>query len=597
MAAGQRSSASREIAQPQDPHTLARAHPDALSLPLGPLQPSLQGTGGGRSNEAFSRTPSEALFAATPEGSIYSESAALLNGVLPRLITLEGKPGPELLREENELQAVLGAGDNPLAPTAAVYMETTEGTVEVIEEEETAITKERLRVVAVQVFIPFLTAGFGTVGAGLVLDVVQRWPAFVHISELFILVPALLGLKGNLEMTLAARLSTQANLGNMDTGAEQLAMTTGNMALIQCQATVVAFLASLFAVLMGYVTESRYNTGNAVLLCASSMVTASVASLLLGSLMVGVVIFSRKCHLNPDNIATPIAASLGDLTTLALLAGVSSLLFNNMDLVWLSPLVVCVFLAFIPLWVYLSRRNPYTKDVLCTGWVPVICAMGISSVGGCILDAAVTRFSGLAVFQPVINGVGGNLVAIQSCKLSTFLAQRSKMGSHPSSDNQSCINPCSAFCGKTSHSRTARLLMLMVLPGHVIFVYTIRLLSAGHTVITPIFLACYLTASLFQVALLLYFARCMVYWMWGRRIDPDNAAIPYLTALGDLLGIALLALSFWFLDSLGDASVTASGPLHGATLAPSSAAPLSSSDSYSYFSSTTALVPTLLPLD
>ncbi|CAN7982389.1 unnamed protein product, partial [Ixodes pacificus] len=310
-----------------------RANPDALTLPLGPLQPSLQG--GGRSNEGFSRTPSEALFAATPEGSIYSESAALLNGVLPRLTTLEGKPGPELLLEENELQvcagkAVLGAGDHPLAPTAAVYMETTEGPVEVMEEEEAVITKERLRVVAVQVFIPFLTAGFGTVGAGLVLDVVQRWPAFVHISELFILVPALLGLKGNLEMTLAARLSTQANLGNMDTGAEQLAMTTGNMALIQCQATVVAFLASLFAVLMGYVTESRFDTGNAVLLCASSMVTASVASLLLGSLMVGVVIFSRKCHLNPDNIATPIAASLGDLTTLALLAGVSSLLFNTM---------------------------------------------------------------------------------------------------------------------------------------------------------------------------------------------------------------------------------------------------------------------------
>ncbi|CAN8017800.1 unnamed protein product [Ixodes persulcatus] len=594
MAAGHKSGASREIAQPQDPHALARANPDALTLPLGPLQPSLQG--GGRSNEAFSRTPSEALFAATPEGSIYSESAALLNGVLPRLTTLEGKPGPELLLEENELQAVLGAGDHPLAPTAAVYMETTEGPVEVMEEEEAVITKERLRVVAVQVFIPFLTAGFGTVGAGLVLDVVQRWPAFVHISELFILVPALLGLKGNLEMTLAARLSTQANLGNMDTGAEQLAMTTGNMALIQCQATVVAFLASLFAVLMGYITESRFDTGNAVLLCASSMVTASVASLLLGEppVFVSLLVAGNFGPGNaaPQNCFTFLVSSLGENYYHNILRGSKLKINSKLYLVWLSPLVVCVFLAFIPLWVYLSRRNPYTKDVLCTGWVPVICAMGISSVGGCILDAAVTRFSGLAVFQPVINGVGGNLVAIQSCKLSTFLAQRSKMGSHPSSDNQSCINPCSAFCGKTSHSRTARLLMLMVLPGHVIFVYTIRLLSAGHTVITPIFLACYLTASLFQVALLLYFARCMVYWMWGRRIDPDNAAIPYLTALGDLLGIALLALSFWFLDGLGDASVTASGPppLHGEPL--SSVAP---SAGYSYLS--TAAVPTPLPLD
>jgi solute carrier family 41 len=47
-----------------------------------------------------------------------------------------------------------------------------------------------------------------------------------------------------------------------------------------------------------------------------------------GSLMVGVVLLSRKMKINPDNVATPIAASLGDLTTLALLAGVGNLLYS-----------------------------------------------------------------------------------------------------------------------------------------------------------------------------------------------------------------------------------------------------------------------------
>ena len=47
------------------------------------------------------------------------------------------------------------------------------------------------------------------VGAGIVLDIVQHWEVFETINEIFILVPALLGLKGNLEMTLASRLSTQ----------------------------------------------------------------------------------------------------------------------------------------------------------------------------------------------------------------------------------------------------------------------------------------------------------------------------------------------------------------------------------------------------
>lgn len=47
-----------------------------------------------------------------------------------------------------------------------------------------------------------------------------------------------------------------------------------------------------------------------------------------GSIMVGVVLLSRKCNINPDNVATPIAASLGDLTTLALLSGIACVLFD-----------------------------------------------------------------------------------------------------------------------------------------------------------------------------------------------------------------------------------------------------------------------------
>lgn len=40
----------------------------------------------------------------------------------------------------------------------------------------------------------------------------QHWKVYVEMKEVFILVPALLGLKGNLEMTLASRLSTQVRL-------------------------------------------------------------------------------------------------------------------------------------------------------------------------------------------------------------------------------------------------------------------------------------------------------------------------------------------------------------------------------------------------
>lgn len=54
----------------------------------------------------------------------------------------------------------------------------------------------------------------------------------------------------------------------------------------------------------------------------------------------------------------------------------------------------------------------------------------------------------------------------------------------------------------------------------------------------------HLPAALLQVLILLYVASLMVQWLWRRGLDPDNVSIPYLTALGDLLGTAFLALSF-----------------------------------------------------
>lgn len=34
-------------------------------------------------------------------------------------------------------------------------------------------------------------------------------------------------------------------------------------------------------------------------------------------------------------------------------------------------------------------------------------------------------------------------------------------------------------------------------------------------------------------------------------MDPDNSAIPYLTALGDLFGSSLLAIAFLFIQAVG----------------------------------------------
>lgn len=51
--------------------------------------------------------------------------------------------------------------------------------------------------------------------------------------------------------------------------------------------------------------------------------------------------------------------------------------------------------------------------------------------------------------------------------------------------------------------------------------------------------------------ILLFIAHVMIHAMWRYKIDPDSSSIPYLTALGDLLGSSLLLLAFVFLRSIG----------------------------------------------
>uniref|UniRef100_A0A8C7E7K3 Solute carrier family 41 member n=1 Tax=Naja naja TaxID=35670 RepID=A0A8C7E7K3_NAJNA len=358
-----------------------------------------------------------------------------------------------------------------------------------------------------QIFGPYILAGLGLVAAGLVMDIFQHWQVFIKIREMFILIPALIGLKGNLEMTLASRLSTAVNANKSDIILSSLHSS------LTCKALANQPAASSS---VGSGREKSWGCSELFLFCRFIKNFLNLWSLFfLGLLMVGVIIGARKIGINPDNVATPIAASLGDLITLSLLAGISSILFRYIDATYLSPMVCTIFIVLIPLWIAVARQSPPIAEVLKTGWQPILIAMIISSFGGVILDKTVAKpnFEGIAVFVPVINGVGGNLVAIQASLL-------------PHKMRQHWPNPCTTFFASGINSKSAQVLILLVIPGHLVFLYTIHLFEGGHTAITFTFVAFYLTAALLQVGILLYMADIIVRLMWRKGLDPDNYSIP-----------------------------------------------------------------------
>ncbi|XP_055413254.1 solute carrier family 41 member 3 isoform X2 [Bubalus kerabau] len=360
-------------------------------------------------------------------------------------------------------------------------------------------------------------SGLGLSGAGILLHYFQHWPVFTEMKDLLTLVPPLVGLKGNLEMTLASRLSTAANTGQIDDPREQYRVVSSNLALVQVQAAVVGLLAAVAALLLGLASGQRLDVVEAQVLCGSSVLTASLAACALGTLMVCIVVGARKLGVNPDNIATPIAASLGDLITLSLLAVVSSFFYRHRDSQYLTPLVCVGFAALTPACVLIAKQNPPVVRILKFGWFPIVLAMLVSSLGGLILNKTLSQpqFRGMAVFAPIM------------CEI---------------------------------NATSARVLLVLVVPGHLAFFSIVSLLESQSVPSERTFVLLYLLAGLVQVTVLLHLADVAVRLAWRRALDPDDHCIPYLTGLGDLLGTGLLALCF-LAHGLLRTGVRPSGPL------------------------------------
>ncbi|GAA5978044.1 hypothetical protein JCM10908_004208 [Rhodotorula pacifica] len=384
---------------------------------------------------------------------------------------------------------------------------------------------------------------------GELLQRVQTWRVFIRIEELFILVPILLNLKGNLEMNLAARFSTSANIGELDLRLTRRSLVLGNLALLQVQALIVSLLSGLLAFLLGLASRKgvhhalqhpvhngaspenaaaggldataalRGGYFEALLVLCVSMLAAGLSSGVLGSFMCSLVVLCRRFRLNPDNIATPLASSLGDLITLLMLGGLSSLFLLFMGTI-VSTLVFVALLGTVAFNIVVAFRNPYVQELLTMGWTPLFAAMAISSGSGVVLETYVTRYPGYALLAPVITAITGSAGSIFVSRISTAL-----------------------HSGRREHYFVTSLsLWLMTCPVVMAFL--------GFTIVTgqlegkTSFVLAFFVAIGIQTALGLVLAHQGSLLLWKLDYDPDVYALPLLSAFLDVSGQLLLVAAY-----------------------------------------------------
>ena len=113
-----------------------------------------------------------------------------------------------------------------------------------------------------------------------------------------------------------------------------------------------------------------------------------------------VVIFvCRKFQINPDNVATPIAASLGDFLTMTLLAYISKILFTCIDKPILQMSILSFLLMLIPLYAYVAKRIKFTRKIVFSGFTAICGAMLLQITGGMIMENALSQFKKISRFS------------------------------------------------------------------------------------------------------------------------------------------------------------------------------------------------------
>ncbi|KAI8335487.1 hypothetical protein BC941DRAFT_472144 [Chlamydoabsidia padenii] len=392
--------------------------------------------------------------------------------------------------------------------------------------EETSLPNE-LYHLASQALPSLLISVIGLVFAGWMMDVFQHWEVFSQISELFILVPVLLNLKGNLEMNLAARFSTSANLGDLDHPQKRNALIWGNLALIQVQALISGAIAGIFSFFLGILEHPSVPTtiGESILVITSSMVAATASSFVLGVFMCILIIISRKMKIDPDNIACPMASSLGDVVTLGILAICANILLIYLDSLLGLTLMIAMVVS-VPFFARSVWQNKHVKDLLYIGWSPIMIAMLISSFAGLVLERYVEKYKGLAMLTPIVCGLTGNLGSIYASRISTSL-----------------------HTGTQQDQRVEWVLMLMNVPVQFLFLSVIWLFDMGHLDFTLWFAVIYFIVAMICTLVALKMGKFMTLLLWSQGYDPDNYTLPYLTALIDVICTTLLVVSFSFLTT------------------------------------------------
>jgi mgtE-like transporter len=368
-----------------------------------------------------------------------------------------------------------------------------------------------------QGIISLVLASLGSLIGGIYLGTFSEMLEL--LPGLVIMIPAAIGMRGNIFASLGSRISTALHVGHISK-LERTPIITGNIAASLFLTLIVSFLLGILsratAFIFGFASISIVD------LVVVSVVGGLISSafILVFTLLVAVQSFLRGW--DPDNVTAPLIMSVGDLITLP------CLFVAVRVLPWKTLFFAGIVLTSIVCGLLLLKRKPVlTSKIIKDSIFILILSASLSIGSGLLINYRIDQFllmSGLLVLIPPFLEGGGALGGILSSRLSTSL----HLGMIESS-----WKPSTEALQDFS---VVALLGITLFPSIGILAYMAS--SILHLTFPPLYLviqACFY-AGLLIASIVSFFSYYAAITSTRFGLDPDSVVIPMISGFMDFLG-------------------------------------------------------------
>ncbi len=393
-------------------------------------------------------------------------------------------------------------------------------------------------------FVAFLRADISGVRAGFVALLISSGGdlvtgvTFATISNtlyllpgLVVLVPAAIGMRGNVFGGLGSRLGTMIHTGTFRVSARVDTEVGQNMSAAILSSLATAALLAVLAKLM-----SEMFVGGKSISIADFMVVSVIGAILSSAvvlvLTVAVAAFCARRDLDLDNVAAPIVTAAGDMVTLPSLFLATYLLGIHL----LTPIVAiaCVVIGVGAAAVGIGSKGlPVLRRIVIES-LPILAIAGVVDLlAGITIQNRFTsllKYPALLIMVPAFLEDAGSLGAILAARVSTklHLGTLGDRGSWRAAGDDIMLVylyaiPVFVFLGLTS--RVVAAVLNKASPG-IVDMLGVSLIAGFFATTAAVAVGFYSAVATHRFGL-----------------DPDNHSIPLVTSSLDLLGALSLILA------------------------------------------------------